>query len=189
LPAARNVISGKDHGGGLVSNPYRDAVQRITGDSWADDLARASIRAAEAKFSPDYAPAIPVYLDLTMARRPAPPSPSRPPAGPPPRPKLAAEIREALAAADRGETEDLGSFAQYADLEDAAAELDRWLPPCGPCGVCGVPGMDARHRIIDAITGHAAAGETAEDVADELGLPPETVLAVLRCGHPCRTRT
>lgn len=32
--------------------------------------------------------------------------------------ELAAEIREALAAADRGETEDLGSFAQYADEPD-----------------------------------------------------------------------
>jgi len=29
-----------------------------------------------------------------------------------------AEIREALAAAERGETEDLGSFAQYADEPD-----------------------------------------------------------------------
>jgi hypothetical protein len=32
--------------------------------------------------------------------------------------ELAAEIREALAAVERGETEDLGSFAQYADDED-----------------------------------------------------------------------
>lgn len=32
--------------------------------------------------------------------------------------QLAAEIREALAAAERGETEDLGSFAQYADEPD-----------------------------------------------------------------------
>lgn len=39
---------------------------------------------------------------------------------PPPPPvseELAAEIREALAAVERGETEDLGSFAQYADGE------------------------------------------------------------------------
>lgn len=39
-----------------MSNRYRDALQEITGDSWLDDLARASIRAAEAKFSPDYRP-------------------------------------------------------------------------------------------------------------------------------------
>jgi hypothetical protein len=32
--------------------------------------------------------------------------------------ELAAEIRSALAAAERGETEDLGSFAQYADEPD-----------------------------------------------------------------------
>ena len=40
----------------MVSNPYREALEMITGDTWADDLARASVRAAEAKFSPDYAP-------------------------------------------------------------------------------------------------------------------------------------
>lgn len=39
-----------------MSDWYRDALREITGDSWLDDLARASIRAAEAKFSPDYAP-------------------------------------------------------------------------------------------------------------------------------------
>lgn len=38
----------------MVSNPYREALYRITGDTWADDLARASVRAAEAKFSPSF---------------------------------------------------------------------------------------------------------------------------------------
>ena len=33
-------------------------------------------------------------------------------------PELAAEIREGLAAAERGETEDLGSFGQYLNAED-----------------------------------------------------------------------
>lgn len=33
-------------------------------------------------------------------------------------PELAAEIREGLAAAERGETEDLGSFSQYAAEDD-----------------------------------------------------------------------
>jgi hypothetical protein len=33
-------------------DPYRDALSMITGDSWADDMARASILAAERKFSP-----------------------------------------------------------------------------------------------------------------------------------------
>jgi hypothetical protein len=62
---------------------------------------------------------------------------------------------------------------------EARARLDRWLPPRGPCLVCGVPGMDARHRVIDAITFAAAAGEPAEDIATELALPVEAVLAVL----------
>jgi hypothetical protein len=39
-----------------VSNWYRDALRDITGDSWLDELARASLHAAEAKFSPDYVP-------------------------------------------------------------------------------------------------------------------------------------
>ena len=59
-------------------------------------------------------------------------------------------------------------------------DLDRLLPPRGPCLICGVPGMDARHRTIDAITDAAGAGETAEDIAAELSLPPGTVQAVLR---------
>jgi predicted transcriptional regulator len=33
-------------------------------------------------------------------------------------PDLAAEIREGIAEAERGETVDLGSFAQYSDDED-----------------------------------------------------------------------
>jgi hypothetical protein len=48
-----------------VSNWYREALQEITGDSWLDDLARASIRAAEEKFSPDYAP--PALLRVEFA--------------------------------------------------------------------------------------------------------------------------
>ena len=58
-------------------------------------------------------------------------------------------------------------------------ELDRWLPPRGPCLVCGVPGMDARHRIIDAIREQVTAGEAPEDVASELELPIEAVHAAL----------
>src|ERR1700684_4170404 len=34
------------------------------------------------------------------------------------KPDLAAEIREGIAEAERGETVDLGSFAQYGDVED-----------------------------------------------------------------------
>ena len=57
------------------------------------------------------------------------------------------------------------------------AELDRWFPPRGPCGICGGP--DARHRILDAIREHVAAGETAEEVAEELDVPLEAVHAAL----------
>jgi uncharacterized protein (DUF433 family) len=39
--------------------------------------------------------------------------------------------------------------------------------------------MDARHRMIDAIVGHAEAGEPEDAIADELGLPLEAVLAAL----------
>jgi hypothetical protein len=38
----------------VSSSPFRDALREITGDSWLDDLARASLSAADAKFSPDY---------------------------------------------------------------------------------------------------------------------------------------
>jgi hypothetical protein len=39
--------------------------------------------------------------------------------------------------------------------------------------------MDARHRVIDAITDHAEAGEPADEIAGELSLPLEAVLAAL----------
>jgi hypothetical protein len=61
----------------------------------------------------------------------------------------------------------------------ARAELDRLLPSRGPCGICRVPGLDARHRVIDAADQHAQAGEAAGDIADELGLSPETVRVIL----------
>jgi len=38
----------------VVNNIFRNAMQEITGDSWLDDLARASLSAADAKFSADY---------------------------------------------------------------------------------------------------------------------------------------
>jgi len=60
-----------------------------------------------------------------------------------------------------------------------APELDRWFPPLGPCLICGVPGMDARHRVLDAISEHIAVGETPEEVAEELNLPIEAVNVAL----------
>jgi hypothetical protein len=56
-----------------------------------------------------------------------------------------------------------------------SAELDYWFPSRGPCLVCGVPGADARHRVLDAIIEHASLGETAQEIARELDLPPEAV--------------
>jgi hypothetical protein len=38
----------------VVNSAFRDALRSITGDSWLDDLARASLSAADAKFSADY---------------------------------------------------------------------------------------------------------------------------------------
>jgi hypothetical protein len=40
----------------VSSSSFRDALRDITGDSWLDDLARASLTAADAKFSPDHVP-------------------------------------------------------------------------------------------------------------------------------------
>jgi hypothetical protein len=39
--------------------------------------------------------------------------------------------------------------------------------------------MDARHRILDAIAEHVAAGETVEEVAEELAVPVEAVHVAL----------
>ena len=60
-----------------------------------------------------------------------------------------------------------------------ADALDRWLPPRGQCLICGVPGMDARHRIIDAIVDAVEAGEAPEDVAADLDLDVEAIYAAL----------
>lgn len=59
-------------------------------------------------------------------------------------------------------------------------EFDRWFPPRGQCQICGVPGMDARHRILDAISEHYAAGETPKEIARELAVPVKAVRAALR---------
>ncbi len=48
----------------MVSNPFREALTEVAGDSWLDDLARESLRAAEAKFSTEYL--APALLRLTF---------------------------------------------------------------------------------------------------------------------------
>jgi hypothetical protein len=49
----------------VSSSPFRDALPDITGDSWLDDLARASLLAADAKFAPDHVP--PPVLRVALA--------------------------------------------------------------------------------------------------------------------------
>lgn len=46
----------------MVTKSFREAREEITGDSWLDDLARASLRAAEAKFSGRQPPVLRVVL-------------------------------------------------------------------------------------------------------------------------------
>jgi hypothetical protein len=58
--------------------------------------------------------------------------------------------------------------------------LDAFFPRLGPCGLCGTPGLDQRHRVIDAMAGRMAAGESVEDVADDYDEPVEAVQAVLQ---------
>ena len=60
----------------------------------------------------------------------------------------------------------------------ADPSLDAFFPPLGPCGVCGIPGLDQRHRRVDAIAGALAAGETEQDVMDDLGVSLDAVMAV-----------
>jgi hypothetical protein len=49
----------------VSSNAFLDALSDITGDSWLDELARASLAAADAKFSPDHVP--PPVLRVVLA--------------------------------------------------------------------------------------------------------------------------
>ncbi len=52
----------------VTSSPFRDALRDITGDSWLDDLARASLAAADAKYSPDHVPPPVLRVALTGIR-------------------------------------------------------------------------------------------------------------------------
>lgn len=51
------------------------------------------------------------------------------------------------------------------------------LPPRGPCGFCGCD--DARHRILDAITGRVDFGEDPGVVAVDYGLPVSVVMEIV----------
>ena len=61
---------------------------------------------------------------------------------------------------------------------DPALDAFPGLGPTSQCGVCGVPGMPQRHRVVDAIAGHLAAGECEGDVAEEMGISLDAVMAV-----------
>lgn len=58
-----------------------------------------------------------------------------------------------------------------------ASELERWFPPRGPCALCGH--ADARHRLFDAIADRSRAGEAADALAEDYGLPVGAVRAVI----------
>lgn len=66
-----------------------------------------------------------------------------------------------------------------ADRKTAHADpaLDAHFPMVNPCGLCG-SGLPQRHRMVDAIAGALEAGETEQDVMDELGVSLDAVIAV-----------
>ena len=69
---------------------------------------------------------------------------------------------------------------KLADRKAAYADpaLDAFFPMTSPCGLCG-SGLPQRHRMVDAIAGALEAGETEQDVAEELRVPLGAVKAVM----------
>lgn len=55
-------------------------------------------------------------------------------------------------------------------------EIDAAVPYSGPCAFCG--GIEARHRVLDAITERVRAGEPTADVADDYRKPLAVVEAI-----------
>ena len=60
---------------------------------------------------------------------------------------------------------------------DLPPEVDAAIPYSGPCGLCG--GIEARHRVLDAIVEQVRAGEPVTDVAWDYRLPKAVVAAVV----------
>jgi hypothetical protein len=56
--------------------------------------------------------------------------------------------------------------------------LDRWFAMRNPCALCG-SGLPQRHRMVNAIAGALEAGECEGDVAEQLCVPVEAVMAVM----------
>lgn len=55
--------------------------------------------------------------------------------------------------------------------------LDPHFPPRGACAICGCD--DARHRLWDTIMARHDMGQSVAMIADDYGLTPEAVQAVL----------
>ena len=55
--------------------------------------------------------------------------------------------------------------------------LDPWFKMRNPCGLCG-SGLPQRHRVVDAIAGMLEAGECDTDVAEDMGVSLDAVMAV-----------
>ena len=53
-------------------------------------------------------------------------------------------------------------------------ELDSFFPLKGPCFICGC-GIDARHRLLDAIYERYQAGDSIQDLALDYRLSSEAI--------------
>jgi hypothetical protein len=65
-------------------------------------------------------------------------------------------------------------------------EIDAAVPYSGPCGLCG--GIEARHRVLDAIAERVRAGEPVADVAEDYGKTEAVVAAIAACWDYDRER-
>lgn len=60
----------------------------------------------------------------------------------------------------------------------ADPSLDPWFKMRNQCQLCGTPGLPQRHRVVDAIAGCLEAGEGETDVAADMGVSLDAVMAV-----------
>jgi hypothetical protein len=66
---------------------------------------------------------------------------------------------------------------EMAAHSDPALDAFPGFGPTSPCGICG-SGLPQRHRVVDAIAGRLAAGESEEEVAADYDLPLEAARLV-----------
>lgn len=57
--------------------------------------------------------------------------------------------------------------------------VERYFPRRGPCALCN-SGIDARHRVLDAIHERYNAGDAARELADDYSIPASVVRVI---GH------